>query len=235
MKKKRAIPNYDRPEKGGQFIIMHSGAVVGLTFGYPTIHDMAVQTMRIVRYNGSLKIWWPVGMHLLHCADLALRLSGTPRDELHCLFHDGPESVFSDVPGPLKCKEHSTNEHALLDRLYDGLQVPLPTPEQTLFVKRVDKLSLIAEAEVLGHPAFAAMVASARHKDQLDAREYALAKVVLQELLVRFNPLQAIDSAGRHVCELRDRMFQGFFQIQRDATTEGLSKIQRDAIQTNKG
>ncbi len=218
MKQKRSIPNYDRSEEGGQFVITHSGAVVGLTFGYPTIRDMAVQTMRIVRYNGSLKIWWPVGMHLLHCADLALRLGGTPREELHCLVHDGPESVFSDVPGPMKCKEHSTNERALLDRTYDGLQIPLPTAEQTAFVKRVDKLSLIAEAEVLGHPAFAAMVASARHKDQLDAVEYALSKVVLQGLIDRFNPMQAIDSAGRHVCELRDRLFEGFFQVQRDTT-----------------
>ncbi len=221
MKPKRAKPNYDRSEdsvKSGRFVITHSGAVVGLTFGYPTIRDMAVQTMRIVRYNGSLKIWWPVGMHLLHCADLALRLGGTPRLALHCLMHDGPESVFSDVPGPMKSKEHSTNEHALLDRTYDGLQIPLPTVEQVAFVKRVDKLSLIAEAEVLGHPAFAAMVASARHKEQLDAQEYGLSKLVLQELINRFDPLQAIDSAGRHVCELRDRMFVGFFQVQRDAT-----------------
>ena len=218
MKKKRSIPNYDRSEKEGRFVITHSGAVVGLTFGYPTIRDMAVQTMRIVRYNGSLKIWWPVGMHLLHCANLARGLSGSLRDELHCLFHDGPESVFSDVPGPMKCKEHSTNEHALLARLYDGLQIPLPTKDEAVFVKKVDTLSLIAEAEVLGHPAYAAMVAKARYKDQLDVREYGLAKVVLQELLDRFDPLQAIDSSGRHVCELRDRLFEGFFQAQRDAT-----------------
>lgn len=211
----KQAPSYERDKKDdGRFVVTHSGSIVGVYYGHPTVRDMAVQTMRVARYNGSLRDWWPVGMHLLHCADIAKSLGGDHVDELHVLLHDSTEVVFSDTPGPVKCKEHREREQMLLTRTYLGLALPHPTKEQTKLVKKVDILSLIAEAEVMGHPAFAAMVTSANNKALLDQEEYDMAKRLLQQRVDTFNPMDALISNGDRVIELRDRIFSAFFQVQ---------------------
>jgi hypothetical protein len=121
-------------------MLTFSGVHVTRDFGAPSIRDIAVQGMRIVRFSGAGHIWWPIGMHMLLVADL-LRLEL----ECHGLLHDAAEVVVSDVPRPMKTDQARALEDAVLHRIYTLLGVPALTPEQKSSVKHADFRAALAE------------------------------------------------------------------------------------------
>lgn len=125
------------------------GTHVTKEFGAPNIRDMAVQGMRLVRFSGAGRIFWPVGMHSLLVADLL-----PPELEHHGLLHDcAAEVCVSDVPRPMKTDAAREVEGIVATRTYYLLGVPLPTVEEAKLIHEADLKAAFAE-EALGcaHP-----------------------------------------------------------------------------------
>ena len=122
-------------------------------FGAPSIRDIAVQSMRLVRFSGAADVFWPIGMHMLLVADLMPRiLDGSPPDaptnpwmEVYGLLHDAAEVCVADVPRPMKTAEARTLEDRVQSRIYAALGVPEPTAEVTAAIKEADFRAALAE------------------------------------------------------------------------------------------
>ena len=188
-------------------VVTFSGSVVGLSFGAPNVVDIAVQCMRQARFAGSLREWWPVGMHQMLTANIVDQILGVPELVLDCLLHDGPESVFGDTPSPLKTDERRAHENDLTARIYESLNIDMPTAEQHVTIKEADTLSLAAESAELGHQAFTSMLEEMRSLNN-DDEKVVRARHLMGQMYSNFSPLEALNSGGRHVNEYRNRMFK---------------------------
>lgn len=191
-------------------VVTYSGALVGRNFGVPTVYDIAVQSMRQCRWSGAVKIWWPVGMHALLTADICIKLF-PPDYVVYALLHDAAEAIYCDVPGPLKAKDHRDYEHRLLRRIYQSLNVPQPTEQQSRAVVVCDMLALLGEAVELGHQAEDHVVNSRVNKNLVLPSQVELACKTARRRIDQFNPLEAINPLGRHVVEMRDMIYELVF------------------------
>ena len=144
-----------------------SGCHVTKGFGAPTIRDIAVQSMRLVRFSGAAEVFWPVGMHMMLVADLMPKTLEKPRLcagaaggvfidpnhepavnpwlEVYALLHDAAEVCVADVPRPMKTAEARTVEEAVQYRIYRALGVPDPTVQEIAAVKEADFRAALAE------------------------------------------------------------------------------------------
>lgn len=130
-----------------------TGIHVTREFGAPSIRDIAVQSMRLVRFSGAAEVFWPIGMHMLLVADLMPRaVDGgqldTPTNpwmEVYGLLHDAAEVCVADVPRPMKTAEARALEDRVQSRIYAALGVPEPTPQITAAIKEADFRAALAE------------------------------------------------------------------------------------------
>lgn len=198
-------------------VVTFSGSVVGLTFGTPNVIDIAVQCMRQARFAGSLREWWPVGMHQMLTANIVKEILGAPELILDCLLHDCPESVFGDTPSPLKTDQRRRHENELLSRVYQSLNIDLPTDAQHVTIKEADTLALAAEAAELGHQEFTSLIEEICRRNNNDEK-VAHACNLMRQLYSNFSPLEAINSNGRHVNDYLNRMFKHILYRLRQAT-----------------
>ena len=104
------------------------------------------------RYSAAGEVLWPIGMHMILVADLALEMApniknGQPDPwlEVHALLHDATEICVSDVPRPMKTDEARAVEDALYGRICASLGVPPMTPEIKAAVKEADFRAALAE------------------------------------------------------------------------------------------
>lgn len=188
-------------------VVTFSGSVVGLDFGAPNVVDIAVQCMRQARFAGSLREWWPVGMHQILTANIVEQILDVPELILDCLLHDAPEAVFGDTPSPLKTDERRAHENDLASRIYESLNIDLPTDAQHVTIKEADTLALAAESAELGHQAFTSMLEEIRGFEN-DDEKVVRARYLMGKLYSNFSPLEALNSNGRHVNEYRNLMFK---------------------------
>jgi hypothetical protein len=114
-------------------MITYTGVHVTKEYGVPTLRDIAVQSMRMPRFCGSGQLWWPIGMHLLHTADLL-----PPELEVDGLLHDAAETCVNDIPRPMKTKAQRAVEHRILRRIYRNLGLPFPSKEVEALVHDAD-------------------------------------------------------------------------------------------------
>ncbi len=134
-----------------------SGIHVSRDFGAPSIRDIAVQSMRLVRFSGAAEIFWPIGMHCLLVADLMPKnLNRQPEAEpinpwleVYALLHDAAEVVVADVPRPMKTAQARALEDRVQSRIHATLGVPEPGPAILAAVKEADFRAALAEG-VLG-------------------------------------------------------------------------------------
>lgn len=187
-------------------VVTYSGSLVGLNFGQPNVVDIAVQCMRQCRFAGALKEWWPVGMHQMLTADIADTVLNRPELVLDCLLHDAPEAIFGDTPTPVKTAERREHENRLQYRIYQNLNITLPTSVQRVVIKEADTLALVAEAHELGLPAFSMMLESLRGVVS-NASRVISSRDLMAKMYRSFNPLDAINAEGRHVTDYRNRVF----------------------------
>lgn len=128
-------------------MITYGGERVTLTTGVPGIHTIGVALGRIPRFCGHTRDWYPV---LCHCVVVARLLP----DEIaiHGLMHDFQEALFADVPTPMKTQVARNREERVLQRIYEANGIELPDEEVQDLVHEADRVALVAEAHVLGHP-----------------------------------------------------------------------------------
>lgn len=127
-------------------MICHDGENVTLQSGYPTLNTMGITLGRIVRFCGHTNLFYPVLGHNVVVAALL-----PPEEGIYGLMHDSQESIFADVPSPMKTRIARRREHVVLERIYNGYGIPLPSEDTLERVEEADHVAVIAEAHVLGH------------------------------------------------------------------------------------
>ena len=166
-------------------MLTFTGIHITKEFGAPSIRDIAVQGMRIVRFSGGGKIFWPIGMHMLLVADLL-----PEQLHVHGLLHAAAEIAVADVPRPMKTNEASELEDTVLNRIYASLGAPAPSAAVKAAVKKADFRAALAEG-VLGCCARGfPQTQTGFHRDR-DAEH------LLRKYLAQFNPMDALDADGR--------------------------------------
>lgn len=163
-------------------------------FGAPSIHDLAVQLMRLCRFGGAGQLFWPVGMHSLLVADLL------PRElEVYGLLHDAAEAAVADVCRPFKTDAAREVEAMVQARVYSHLGVPAPNGEQAELVHRADMRAVNVEGASVCGPRGYRLVQPNFRLDQ-EAAE------VLDRYLERFRPEDAIRPQGQWPAEFERRL-----------------------------
>lgn len=123
------------------------------------MRDAAISLSRIPRFAGNGWEWFPVSKHCLIVADL---LPGPL--QIYGLIHDGPETVGSDVPKPVKTAVTSRREDAIFDRMCISLGLPTPDDEVWRIIKWADIAALYGEIHAkLGPPGMEVEYAEHRH------------------------------------------------------------------------
>lgn len=166
-------------------MITFTGTHVTREYGAPNIVDIAVQSMRMTRFSGSGRVFWPVGMHLLIVADLV----GSELQH-HALLHDAAEVCVSDVPQPMKTDAAREVEDAVLARIYAAHGLDLPTDTEKQIIKHADTRSVNMEG-VMGCCArgFADLQRGINYNDTEAADR-------VRYYLTDFNPMHALDATG---------------------------------------
>lgn len=179
-------------------MLTFTGAHVTKEFGAPSIRDIAIQSMRIVRFSGAGRIFWPIGMHMMLVADLC----ATPDDpwlEVFGLLHDAAEVCVADVPVPMKTDAAREIENNIQSRIHVLLGVPCPTAAQKTAVKAADRRAAFAEGAIgCGPECF---------KDTQTGFAHDLAaEIILTEYLRGYQACGAIDEDGRYPREYEKRL-----------------------------
>jgi hypothetical protein len=179
-----------------------SGNNVSRDHGSPSIYDIAVHLMRLCRYGGGTRVFWPVGMHTMVVADLL------PDElEVYGLLHDGDESVGADIPRPFKTNDYRSVMKRVRRRMFNFLGVPPMTPEMELLVKAADNRSANAEMHLVGPRGIDVFV------DVLEPRDLDAEKV-MQKYLTGFNPVDCITLDGYWVNRFESRLRRAIYRSQ---------------------
>jgi hypothetical protein len=75
-----------------------------------------------------------------------------PHLSMYGLIHDAHEAITADIPTPVKCDCIRGGQEMLDVTIYSGLEVRMPTPEQSAKVKDADNMAFYAEAKLFGSP-----------------------------------------------------------------------------------
>lgn len=124
----------------------YTGDVVSLESGVPSLFSIGVSLGRIVRFTGHLRCFYPVLAHSLVVAALMSEEIG-----IYGLMHDSQESIFSDVPTPVKSEIARNRERKVQKRIFIALGIPAPSEKTMDLLEEADHAALVAEAIVLGH------------------------------------------------------------------------------------
>ena len=128
-------------------MISYSGIKYDISGGVPTLHDLCVALMRLPRWCGGTRYFWPVGMHSHVVADMAAQLG--PRSEgsileLAGLCHDLAEGCgMGDIASPVKCEGNRYFEEIMLRRICDDL-LGLPTLYPYIASNAIHEYDLLA-------------------------------------------------------------------------------------------
>lgn len=175
-------------------MITFTGTHITREYGAPGIRDIAVQSMRIVRFVGAGEIFWTVGMHQLLVAELVL-----PVNKVHALLHDASEILMSDIPQPMKTAEQKQLERRLETRLYANLGLTEPTEFQNKLIKEADMKATCAEGTLGCGP----------YPFKLTQRNYNLdpfARDALQKLLKDYDQTDVLNPNGYWVNYYEDQV-----------------------------
>lgn len=159
----------------------------------PTVLDVAVHLGRLCRYGGGSRIFYPVQWHSMAVADL---LRTDPLLEFYGLFHDGAESVISDIPRGFKNEGMKDMEHNLQSRIWKEAGVSAPTLEQWSIVKQAD--IAIMEAEAF-------LVAPAGVQDAMNSKFDPQTVRIVDGYLLKYRAEDAINPVGRSTIDFMER------------------------------
>lgn len=133
--------------------ITHSGQVVDLHSGAPTLEDIAISLSRIPRFAGHTILPWSVAQHSLLVGRIVRRQGWSVMAEAYALLHDAHESLTNDIPSPFKSSGMKQLQADLDERIWESveLEAPMPLLYREL-IHSADMTALVTEANVLGHP-----------------------------------------------------------------------------------
>lgn len=137
------------------YIVTHSGRMVSVESGVPSLEDLALSMSRQPRFGGMTRRWWSVLDHSLFVAALAQKDDAPAALQLALLLHDAHEFT-GDIPTHFKHAGQRVIQGLLDARIFgeyagavDRFQLSVD-----LRVKDYDNRALLAEALVVGPPAF---------------------------------------------------------------------------------
>lgn len=106
------------------------------------IEDIAHALSMLCRFGGHSSRFYSVAEHSVLVAS---------KTGLHGLLHDAAEAYLVDLPTPLKqlMPKYQRAEQRLLDVIYEGLHIQLPTDDFRHIVKVVDRKVLMTERAAL--------------------------------------------------------------------------------------
>jgi hypothetical protein len=214
-------------------VLTHSGVHVTREFGAPTIRDIAVQSMRLVRWSGGGEVFWPIGMHCLLVADLMPKslenpirpMQEIPTDhwlDVHALLHDAAEVSVADVPRPMKTGEARAVEDSVQSRIFASLGVPEPTEAIKAAVKRADFRAALAEGAC-------GCAGRGYQQTQTGFHNDPEAEQILRAYLARYNVADAINADGQWALWYEARLRQAMRAAQRAVSYAPEAEVQTPA------
>lgn len=141
--------------------------LVPRNYGVPALLDIAVQSARMARFAGAHRVpLWTVAHHLTVMEALVNIFFGPntgapeprPGDQVHAplrafaLLHDADEVATNDVPSLWKPPALREDASRLLRRVFQHYVGRQPSGPEADAVKRVDRLALTAECNIVGPP-----------------------------------------------------------------------------------
>lgn len=134
-------------------MITYNGERVTLNTGAPGLETLGVSLGRIVRFAGHTKLFYTVLCHSFVVAAIM-----PPEKAIYGFMHDTQETLFSDVPTPMKTQIARNREAVVQERIYITHGIPLIQDEETQhLLEEADRTALVAEAHVLQHPGMGAL------------------------------------------------------------------------------
>jgi hypothetical protein len=135
-------------------LITHSGRLVTLSEGVPSLVDVGLSLSRTPRFGGHTNRWWTVAHHVLWLHDYARRLGESVDVQNAVLIHDAHESLFGDISTHFKTAETRAHQHVVDQRFADhymaaGWSTYLAVKPE---VDWLDHNALQAEAVAVGPP-----------------------------------------------------------------------------------
>jgi len=214
-------------------MLTFTGAHVTQEFGAPSIRDIAVQSMRLVRFSGAADIFWPVGMHCLLVADLMPKTLEPPRLyvpddggvavdpdsapmpnpwlEVYSLLHDAAEVCVADVPRPMKTPEARAVEDRVQARIYASLGVPAPSDAIKAAIKEADFRAALAEG-VWG------CAGRGYEETQTGFRRDPEAEAILVSYLKVYDAAEALEPDGRWALKYEERLRTALREAQHEVS-----------------
>lgn len=145
----------------------HSGVWVAVdNESAPTIADIGYHLGQITRFGGGCNSWWSVLHHLFNCHDLGLQHAEQHRLDtkntlellIHLLLHDAHKAVTSDIPKPWKSEDMHVYQAMLDERIYDSLNLNLPSDSMIKIIEHIDQAALVAESYIVYPSLFSELI-----------------------------------------------------------------------------
>lgn len=116
-----------------------------------TLQDIPHALSYLCRFTGHGDRFYGVGEHSILCARVARKLGYSTLRQLHCLWHDGTESVMNDLARPVKqnIPQYKELEDRIASVIWEVVGIPEPTEEDYKVVKLIDNTLLVNEMEQL--------------------------------------------------------------------------------------
>jgi hypothetical protein len=114
-----------------------------------TYRDVAHSLANQNRFSGHLDRQVSIGMHSLHCLSLAAENGFSKRMQKAALWHDGPESYYSDIPTYVKAHfgEATKSYIDTLDEdFFRKFRYPTLNLNERAILKEIDRTALTLEA-----------------------------------------------------------------------------------------
>lgn len=139
-------------------MIKNNGAITVPGFGYEplTIEGIAMRLGRELRFGRGVRCWWTVLHHTFVvetiCMDILQDKRKSYRDSvrIYALLHDAHESIWGDIPTPLKTAEIRLMQGDFDRQLYKMLELPEPPASYKEVIKKADHRALLAEGATVG-------------------------------------------------------------------------------------
>lgn len=107
----------------------------------------------LCRFNGHCKKNYSVAQHSLNAARLIKKQGYPAKTQLYGLLHDAAEAYVCDMPKPVKelIPQYKHIENEIQAAIWEAFQIPCPTAEEYIIIKKADEVLLTYEFRLLMH------------------------------------------------------------------------------------
>lgn len=134
-----------------RFIYTSEGNKISLTWGVPTLEDIALNHCRTFMFASYTDRVYSVALHCINVSEIAKRIKSDNGVSIFALLHEVEVAVFGDIPGPVKCSEQRMIEREMRSRIWKSLDLEIPDNWWDE-IERYDKIEQRASINFLGFP-----------------------------------------------------------------------------------